>query len=286
MPKDTVFSKKQGPHPQEFRQAMQARYGSVPFVWQDLDTLPLYDKTQQVPKFYYLGSLVHSEELRSFIEIGDLDPFLEQLTITYRDIYGGAPWDEYLICTRKSCALTLSIFDAYGNEQYIPLQELEAAPSSLLQEKKCLNCGANLEFFYSPKDFLQQLQTAFQKCIIATFLFNCEAQLMGFTLGWETTIQEGWKDKFLSGYGDAQQEIVLPYSEYLQEVQEYIGPEVNEKSLAFNSAEWAVSVPGRSSGASLPLYYIHNLTALQAMGRDVPVIGHSLDGSKALSIFC
>jgi len=251
-------------------------------------TRHLGNKNSLTPALYFVGSLSSSPQLTSAIDEHVLDPFLWQLTQCYRDIYGGTPWNEYLICTNSECGHTFSISEIYKNQEYIPLYVLENSTPLTPRTLSCRHCTAPLEFFYPPRDFVGQLRLAFRKQIIATFLFDDILQLLGFSLGWETTIQQGWQDKFLRGYGDKQQALNTPYFDYLAEVQKHIGPEVQENSRAFNSAEWAVSISGRARGASLPLYYANLLTAFRAMstaGEDIPVIGHTLLGSKALEIF-
>lgn len=233
---------------------------------------------------YYVGGLTHSRLLTSAIESGLLDSFFRELSQLYREIYGKSPWNEYMICTNQNCSCVLSIEDVHANPGSAPFAVLEES----LPAMSCKRCASPLAFFYPPQEFFEIVRSAFAGKIVASFLFNSTSRLVGFSLGWETTIRQGWKDKILSGYGDKQQDS-LPYSKYIEEIEKYIGFYVHEDSRAFNSAEWAVARPARKSGASLPLYYAKVRSAfgiMSAPGKDVPVIGHSLMGSKALNIFC
>ena len=258
-------------------------HAGLEIVWQQ-DTSSSRSLSRQ-----YVGSLTHSSRLVSAIEGGLLDSFFGELTQTYRDIYGGPPWSEYVICERQDCAKTSSIADIHLNQKYIALDILEKSMRRSPQDISCTNCGAPLEFFYSPEELFDQVRGAFLGKIAAAFLFDSSAQLIGFSLGLETTVKQGWADKIILGHGDKQRPALLPYSVYIAEARRYIESDLCEESRAFNSAEWAVAIPGRKSGASLPLYYANIISALKAMSEyseDFPVIGHSLLGSRALEIFC
>lgn len=236
---------------------------------------------------YVIGTLHHSKKLSTVVATGELDGFLAELCQLYRDIYAGEPWKEYLICVDPDCQKTLGKEDIFGSDDCQRLNVLEQERKNIGEQTACPDCAGRMEFFYPEEDFLGELQRAFQQKIIAAFLLNGEAKLCGFALGWETTVAAGWQDKFLQGHGDRLHGETMSYELYLQEIRRNIHRALHEQDPVFNSAEWAIAPAARSVGASLQLIRAKYAKALQLMQKNspVPVIGHSLQGSKALSIF-
>ena len=255
------------------------RHAGMEILWQQKS------ESEEASTFnrYFIGGLTHSRLLISAIDSGFLDSFFEELSQLYREVYGKSPWNEYMTCTNPNCSRVFSVADIHANREASLVILEESLPSVF-----CINCASPLAFFYPPREFFGIVRRAFKDKVVASFLFDSSGRLAGFSLGWETTIRQGWRDKVLIGHGDKEQS-ALSYSRYLEEVGKYIGAYIPEDSKAFNSAEWAVANLARRSGASLPLYRANVQLAFRVMNasrEDVPVIGQGLLGSRALKTFC
>lgn len=236
---------------------------------------------QEIRPQVSVGIIQHSDKLREAISNNKLGGFFEELADTYRNAYSGAPWQEHLICSDKTCGNKTGLPNGVSFEDAD--QAFEENPLNFC----CIKCQAPMEFFYDPRQTISGLQEAFQDEVFASLLFIQDVEgrqeLGGFSLGWGTNVQQGYQDKVVVGAGDAPAP-TMSYDDYLGEFQSAVGMSLTEDQKIFNSAEWAVVEGHRSSGGSKPLLYHIYSTAQQRLG-NAPVIGHTMKDSKALAVF-
>jgi len=231
---------------------------------------------------FSIGRIAHGPELSAALEQQQLQKFFSELAFLYRDIYAKEPWNEYLVCAKSDCR------GKTGLPETASVSDEDRKVASSPDGSMCPSCNSPMELFYDQQRLVENLNSLFRQKVFASLLIADEKKLSGFSLGWETSVREGYRDKVVAGTGD-QAAPAMSYPEYLEEFRRILGSDFDEESTVFNSAEWAVSSEARSSKASLPL--IHAIYALaqekipKTFGRDIPVIGHTLVGSKALGIF-
>lgn len=239
-------------------------------------------------KTYQMGFLKHSPEITKAIKNGQLDPLIQALSSCYRDVYGDSPWNEYLCCSDPNCDQTLSIEDVYGKRpDSYTLDELEKLPSPDRDQIRCPKDGKEMTPFYPPEDHLQKLKTGFSRKIFATLLFEDDAKLLGFCLGWDTTIDECWDGKIIAGEGDPEKP-ALPYESYFAEVHQFLGKDKTPRSRALNLAEWGLQKAAQQTGTAVPLMReLYARVAEEAINDgdgDIPVLAHTLKNSRAFQI--
>lgn len=246
-------------------------------VWEK----PLQGKNCQI------GFIAHSPALRQALDEGKLDQLLFKLSDTYREVYGDAPWEEYLCCSNPECSGKLSLSEIFFEEDDRPLSEKEEARMMAPADYICPEDGAPMEYYYDPEEHLSSLRQAFQEKLFTTLLFVDDHRVMGFCMGFETTVKDGWDDKIIAGQGDSHREN-LPYEEYLEEALSLFGGNTQEDSKVLNVAEWASQNSIRRNGAALALMKTLYEQALIHMREDedsdVPVFAHSLHNSPAYKI--
>ncbi len=236
---------------------------------------------------FQIGFIKHSPSLKNALEEGRLDVILEKLSNTYREVYGDAPWEEYLCCSNPACSGKLSIQDAFVGRSDEKIEDLEANRYMDPQDYICPVDGSPMEYFYDPEQHVEELSSSFNQEIFATLLFVDDRELMGFCMGFETSVKDGWEDKVISGNGDAAREN-MPYEEYLEEALRLFGNGTQETDMTLNVAEWGAHKSTQRKGAALALMralYTESLAKMQEHpDHKVPVFAHSLDGSRAFKI--
>jgi S-adenosylmethionine decarboxylase len=246
------------------------------------------NQTGDPSKELQMGFLHHSPSLQEALSKGELEPLLRALSDSYREIYGNDPWNEYLCCSNPTCTGTLSLEDVYGAKtNIIDLKTLEAEIIIDPKDYKCPKDGSSMEYFYPPEKHLKSLRNGFHQEVFATLLFEGDHRLVGFCLGWETSVEDGWKDKVIPGKGDEAQP-KLTFEEYMDEALRLFGEGTQPQDKVLNVAEWGIDRNIQGKGTALSMMrelYSNALEKMQSSpADDFGVFAHSLDGSRAFKV--
>ncbi len=269
-------------HPREWEMIETAtgmvRAGVMKIVWE----------SEIHGKNYRIGFLQQSRKLHQNLDSGRLQHMISSISETYREIYGGSPWEEYFCCTDPACGGKMSLQDVYGPfDDPRSLNEKESSRFRSPSEYHCPRDGKEMQYFYDPMEHLQNLTESFHQEVFATILFEDDRKILGFCMGFETTVREGWDDKVIAGTGDSSREN-LPYEEYLAEALHLFGNGTQERDKVLNVAEWGVLPEAQRKGTALVLMRELYQNALYSMRDhvedDVPVFAHTLDGSRAYEV--
>lgn len=227
-----------------------------------------------------IGEVSHGPDLAKAIANKELESFFEEFAALYRDIYGRLPWQEYLVCQDKKCAA----------KQMIPPNEtIGEADLKYLKAPDlahCPKCNGAMEFFYEPKAIVDNLREIFSRKVFACLLFNEEnGKLAGFSLGCESTVKEGYKDKIIIGTGDSEPN--FSYQEYLDEFRGLAGINFSEEEPLLNIAELGKE---RHIKSRIAVPLVHGLLSLadrkiekNSRGRTA-AIAHTIVGSPVVQM--
>ncbi|MBN1655468.1 MAG: hypothetical protein JXA30_17005 [Deltaproteobacteria bacterium] len=230
----------------------------------------------------YVGTLFASDVFKRTCKTEATNTFLKELAGLYREIYGHAPWNEYLLCSKKGCPGKRSIADVHKLPiaQQIDLMQLEEKKGTNPNEQRCPICGSPMVFFYPPSRILANIKKEFNKEVVATFLLSSDGKLQGFNWGWfgdADSIAEKLRDQFRCSVDHP---MISATRKYMRE---------SGKTRTLYLCEWAVSYAYRNTIFSLLLMaHLSRLgqSRAAAWGDADPVfIGVTLDGSSATNIY-
>lgn len=245
---------------------------------------------------YFIGSLQDSPHLYVALKLQKLDPFLRELDALYRDVYAKAPWKEYLICPCCRTKTGIESIDPFVKERYGQVANFEKETGFKAAELHCQPCSAQgiptpLQFFYIPGETADKMKELLNENVSASFTFAENNNLVGFCIGFECQVKDGWKDKVIEGFGDKGEE-GLTWEEYFSEIQNAFQGTVLEGHItpetpALNFAEWGIDERLRSSKLGLENVKTMLETASKTIpftNGDIPVLGTSIKDSKFLNI--
>lgn len=248
----------------------------------DEAVLPEVIDNKEIP--FVIRLIRGSDAVMEALEVGKLDPLLEDISTLYREVFGGKPWDEYLVCPDGHNTNYQTVYGQDGS-----LAELERnRPDSYDCPHE--DCGKETTLFYPPSETLETFRDKINRDIVTTLAFSREdKRLAGVCLGWITTLEKGWADKVIVGTGDLTPEERQPYEDYLEEAKTFfpqIGfPDVNEQTKVLNSSDWLVGAKDRKSGLAIPLLWAQYVATKKIMGGNIPIVGEALVGTKSHAIF-
>jgi hypothetical protein len=230
----------------------------------------------------YVGILYASKAFRDIRRSCFARSFYYELAEVYREIYGVAPWNEYLMCSDQRCIGKRSIFDVYGSEieSQFCLRDLEKKDPIRASEYACPECGSPMTLYHPLDTIISMIEREFSDEFVAVFLFNREGNIAGFTWAWfgdEDAIAKKLSNQLKCSLD----------SPAVTTTKEYIRKLPSKRALFFN--EWAVSRPYRNTYFSICL-----LKQLALLGRkqaslagnfDPQFLGTSLEGSNSCSVY-
>jgi hypothetical protein len=234
-------------------------------------------------KTLYLGKLYASEMFKKARLTGIATDLYGELAAVYRDIYGNAPWNEFLVCSQAGCSGKKSISDVYGlSIEYQPsLNELEARNPTIPEDHKCPTCGSPMRFYYPSSKILSMIDREFSDDIVATFIYDSKGIMSGFSWAWfgnANEITQKLQDQ-LKCTND---------SPVINATQNYLRENGLQHVLFWN--EWAVAYAYRKTiGSLLLIRYISFIGKDRAAARNdmEPIfLGTALKDSNAYKLYC
>lgn len=208
--------------------------------------------------------------------------FFDELVDVYLEIYGNAPWNEFLSCSKDNCYGKKSISDVHGTfaQKRIALTELETKKPTRPGDHACPICGSSMEFYYPPERIIETLKSEFNRETIAVFLFNQCGRIEGFSWAWFGTIDTITRKLMTQLKCSKDSPVVASTKSFFESSQ-------RERMLFLS--EWAVSYAYRNT--ALPLLLLSSITFFGneraiALGDSNPVIvGVSFDSSSATNAY-
>ena len=97
-------------------------------------------------KSYKIGFLKQSPKLQQALNGGQLNQILQNLSDSYREVYGRAPWEEYLCCSNSECDGKMSLQDVFGDlDQGLSLREQEEGRFRTPSQYSCPKDGEDMD---------------------------------------------------------------------------------------------------------------------------------------------
>ena len=218
---------------------------------------------------------------------GHLEGFFAEVAETYRDVFGGEPWNEYLACPQPGCPGTVGsgVAFALDPEERHPLWFLETARSERLAGLTCPLCGAgDLRLFYNKATLARRMGREFGKDVAAALLFDGHGGVVGFSYGWFTTYEQAWREKFALTFPTIAADQALQALGGMETVRR---PDPKMPVFFFN--EWAMLPAWRSGVTSMKVFQSVIECACQRMTElglgDVDLLGTVMVDTNAHSVY-